>query len=130
MESSQDFAALRESIQKALVTTTRTVNGLANEDLQFQRTAHRAVGQHLDDKSDRFLRLATDLLQSAGKFTGQSVSKLEDADDVDIRWRSIVDVIDGLLEKADTCLDEYTGLIKRKGAPTTEPVCGSTNLTG
>ncbi|KAK0749925.1 ribonuclease H-like domain-containing protein [Schizothecium vesticola] len=121
MESSQDFAALRESIQKALVTTTRTVNGLANEDLQFQRTAHRAVGQHLDDKSDRFLRLATDLLQSAGKFTGQNVSKLEDADDVDIRWRSIVDVIDGLLEKADTCLDEYTGLIKRKGAPTAEP---------
>ncbi|KAK1829398.1 exosome complex exonuclease rrp6 [Podospora conica] len=121
MESSQDFAALRESIQKALVTTTRTVNGLANEDLQFQRTAHRAVGQHLDDKSDRFLRLATDLLKSAGKFTGQNVSKLEDADDVDIRWRGIVDVIDGLLEKADTCLDEYTGLIKRKGAPTAEP---------
>lgn len=129
MESSQDFATLRESIQKALVTTTRTVNGLANEDLQFQRTAHRAVGQHLDDKSDRFLRLATDLLQSAGKFTGQNVSKLEDADDVDIRWRSIVDVIDGLLEKADTCLDEYTGLIKRKGAPTAEPVGGSTNRT-
>ncbi|KAK3346786.1 ribonuclease H-like domain-containing protein [Lasiosphaeria hispida] len=118
MDSSQYFKTLRETVQAALVTTTRTVNGLANEDLQFQRTANPGVGNHLDEKSERLLQLAGSLLKSAGNATGQKVSTLEDVDDVDIHWRGIVDVIDSLLEKADTCLDEYTGMIKRKDAPT------------
>ncbi|KAK0725420.1 ribonuclease H-like domain-containing protein [Lasiosphaeris hirsuta] len=118
MDSSQYFKTLRETVQAALVTTTRTVNRLANEDLQFQRTANPGVGNHLDEKSERLLKLAGDLLKSAGNATGQRVSTLEDVDDVDIHWRGIVDVIDSLLEKADTCLDEYTGMIKRKDAPT------------
>ncbi|KAK0713113.1 ribonuclease H-like domain-containing protein [Lasiosphaeria miniovina] len=120
MDSSQSFGALRETIQSALVTVTRSVNGLANEDLQFQRTVDPAVANKLDDKTDRLLRLASDLLASAGKATGQKVSTLEDVDDVDIQWKGIVDVIDSLLEKADTCLDEYTGLIKRKNLPVDE----------
>ena len=122
MESSQDFQALRDAIQPALVTVTRSSNALANEDLPFQRTVHASVDRELDDTTSRMLRVATDLLKSAGKVTGQKTHVLEDADDVDIRWRSIVDVIDTLLEKADTCLDEYTGLIKRKDAPATDPV--------
>jgi exosome complex exonuclease RRP6 len=120
MDPTQQFKALQESVQTALVTATRTVNGLANEDLQFQRTAHPSVGNHLDDKTQRILDLANSLLKSAGEVTGQKVSALEDTDDVDIQWRGIVDNIDGLLEKADTSLDDYTGLIKRKDAPTPE----------
>jgi exosome complex exonuclease RRP6 len=120
MDPTQQFKALQESVQTALVTVTRTVNGLANEDLQFQRTAHPSVGNHLDDKTQRILDLANSLLKSAGEVTGQKVSALEDTDDVDIQWRGIVDNIDGLLEKADTSLDDYTGLIKRKDAPTPE----------
>lgn len=122
MESSQDFQALRDAIQPALVTVTRSANSLANEDLPFQRTVHASVDRELDDATSRMLRIASDLLKSAGKVTGQKTHALEDADDVDIRWRSIVDVIDTLLEKADTCLDEYTGLIKRKDAPAADPV--------
>ncbi|KAK3689600.1 ribonuclease H-like domain-containing protein [Podospora appendiculata] len=117
MDSSQGFSSLRASVQAALVSTTRSVNGLANEDLQFQRTANPSIGTQLDDKSERLLRLASGLLKSAGNATGHKLPALEDADDVDIHWRGIVDVIDSLLEKADTCLDEYTGLIKRKDAP-------------
>ncbi|KAK0649402.1 ribonuclease H-like domain-containing protein [Cercophora newfieldiana] len=120
MDPSQQFKALQESVQTALVAATRTVNGLANEDLQFQRTAHPSVGNHLDEKTQRILDLANSLLKSAGEVTGQKVSALEDADDIDIQWRGIVDSIDGLLEKADTSLDDYTGLIKRKDAPTPE----------
>lgn len=122
MDSSQDFQSVRDSVQTALVAATRTVNGLANEDLQFQRTVNPTVGSSLDDKSSRLLQLASGLLKSAGNVTGQRALALDDADDVDISWRSIVDVIDGLLEKADTCLDDYTGLIKRKDAPTSDAV--------
>jgi len=32
----------------------------------------------------------------------------------------VVDVVDSLLEKSDTCLDEYTGVIKRKDPTSTE----------
>ncbi|KAL2023691.1 hypothetical protein VTK56DRAFT_1405 [Thermocarpiscus australiensis] len=120
MDPSQDFKALRDSVQSALVTVTRSVNGLANEDLQFQRTVHPSVARLLDQKTGRLLELANGVLNSAGKFAGQRISPLEDVDDVEIQWRSIVDVIDSLFEKADTCLDEYTGLIKRKDAPTNE----------
>lgn len=127
MDPSQDFKSLQDKVQASLLSATRTVNRIASEDLAFQRTAHPSTGDRLDDQSARLLSLSTDLLRSAGKVTDQkSVNTLEDAEDVDIQWRTIVDVVDGLLEKADICLDEYTGLVKRKSdfpepAPTKKP---------
>jgi exosome complex exonuclease RRP6 len=122
MDASQDFKSLQDKVQSALVATTKSANGLAREDLSFLRTVDPAVASKLDDKTARLLRLSEDLLKSAGKFVGQRAPSIEDADDIEISWRGVVDVIDTLLEKADTCLDEYTGLIKRKDAPTAESV--------
>ncbi|KAH8903231.1 hypothetical protein BR93DRAFT_931255 [Coniochaeta sp. PMI_546] len=120
MDASQDFKSLQDKIQGALVATTRSANGLASEDLSFLRTVDPSVASKLDDNTARLIRLSEELLKSAGKFVGQQAPSIEDADDIDISWRGVVDVIDTLLEKADTCLDEYTGLIKRKDAPTPE----------
>lgn len=115
MDPSQDFKSLQEKVQASLLSATRTVNRIASEDLGFQRTAHPSTGDRLDEQSARLLSLSSDLLRSAGKATDQKpVGTLEDAEDVEIQWRAIVDVVDGLLEKADICLDEYTGLVKRK----------------
>lgn len=115
MDPSQDFKSLQEQVQASLLSATRTVNRIASEDLAFQRTAHPSTGDRLDEQSARLLSLSTDLLRSAGKATDQkSAGILEDVEDVEIQWRTIVDVVDGLLEKADICLDEYTGLVKRK----------------
>lgn len=122
MDASQDFKSLQDKIQGALVATTRSANGLASEDLSFLRTVDPSVASKLDDNTARLIRLSEELLKSAGKFVGQQAPSIEDADDIDISWRGVVDVIDTLLEKADTCLDEYTGLIKRKDAPTPEAV--------
>lgn len=118
MDPSQDFKSTQENIQKALVTTTRLTNQVAAEDLNFQRTSNPDVEEQLDDTSSRLLGLATSLLASASKGTDLKAPELEDGDDVDVHWTRIVDVIDTLLEKADMCLDEYTGMIKRKAAPT------------
>ncbi|KAK4242940.1 ribonuclease H-like domain-containing protein [Achaetomium macrosporum] len=120
MDSSQEFKPLRDAVQSALLAITRSVNTLASEDLQFQRTVHRSVATRLDQNTNRLLQLASGVLKSAGEFTAQRQPQLEDVDDVEIQWKGIVDVIDSLLEKSDTCLDEYTGLIKRKDAPTAE----------
>ncbi|KAK4098685.1 hypothetical protein N658DRAFT_517831 [Parathielavia hyrcaniae] len=120
MDSSQEFRHLRDAVQSALVSVTRAVNTLANEDLQFQRTVHPPVATRLDQSTERLLQLASGVLKSAGKFTAQRETRLDDVDDVEIQWKGVVDVVDTLLEKSDTCLDEYTGLIKRKDAPTAE----------
>ncbi|KKY34439.1 putative exosome complex exonuclease rrp [Diaporthe ampelina] len=115
MDPSQDFKSLQEKIQASLVSTTKAVQRIASEDLGFQRTVNPSTGERLEEQSTRLLSLSSDLLKSAAVATGQkNVGELEDAEDVDIQWRGIVDVIDGLLEKADICLDEYTGLVKRK----------------
>ncbi|ETS73685.1 hypothetical protein PFICI_14631 [Pestalotiopsis fici W106-1] len=120
MDSSQDFKSTQEKVQGALVKATRTSNSIAAEDLNFQRRSNPAAGEALDEASERLLALSTALLKSATKGTNNAAPRLEDADDVDVHWSRIVDVIDTLLEKADTCLDEYTGLVKRKLAPTEE----------
>ncbi|KAJ2988210.1 hypothetical protein NUW58_g4099 [Xylaria curta] len=121
MESFRDFKSLQETIQNALVSSTRIANQIAAEDLSFQRTSNPAVAEELDDVSGRLLTLTSSLLQSATKGTDVAGPSLEDADDVDVHWSRIVDVLDNLLEKADTCLDEYTGAIKRKSAPVEQP---------
>ncbi|CAM1504032.1 Fc.00g016230.m01.CDS01 [Cosmosporella sp. VM-42] len=121
MEPTQDFKSLQEGVQKSLISTVKTVNRIAAEDLGFQRTVNPEVAQQLEDRTSRILELSTRLLQSAAKACGvKSAPKLEDAEDIDMNWRGVVDVVDTVLEKADTALDEYTGLVKRKEPPTAE----------
>ncbi|KAI1455121.1 ribonuclease H-like domain-containing protein [Annulohypoxylon moriforme] len=118
MGSSQDFKSIQENIQSALVATTRLTNQIAAEDVSFQRTSNPEVEEQLDDTSGRLLALASSLLKSSTKSTDIKAPSIEDGDEIDVQWSRIVDVVDTLLEKADTCLDEYTGVIKRKAAPT------------
>jgi exosome complex exonuclease RRP6 len=123
MEQSQDFKSLQESVQKSLISTIKTVNRIAAEDLSFQRTVNPSVGQLLEDRTSRILELSTQLLLTAGKACGVKAPKLEDVEDIEMKWRGVVDVVDSSLEKADTALDEYTGLVKRKEPPLPDPVC-------
>ncbi|KAH7029134.1 ribonuclease H-like domain-containing protein [Microdochium trichocladiopsis] len=117
MDVSQDFKSFQEKVQAALVAATRSANQIAAEDLSFQKTSNPAVEEQLNETSERLLALASSLLKSASQKTDLRAPNLEDADDVDVHWTRVVDIIDNLLEKADTCLDDYTGLIKRNNAP-------------
>ncbi|KAF7929855.1 uncharacterized protein EAE97_009452 [Botrytis byssoidea] len=113
-EDTQDFKSLQDEVQAALVTTVKTAGYIASEDLGFHRSLNPEVGSALDEQNARLLALANQLLKSAASVSGIQVPILEDVDDVDNNWRGVVDVVDSLLEKTDTCLDEYTGIIKRK----------------
>ena len=117
-----DFKSLQDEIQNALIATTRTTGKLASEDLGFQRSMNREIGPALDEQSERVLSLANALLKSAASISDLRVPKLQDADDLENDWRGVVDVVDSLLEKADTALYEYTGVIKRKDTAVAEPV--------
>ncbi len=114
MNQIQDFKSLQEQIQAALIATTRTTGQISSEDLGFHRSFNPDVGTALDEQSERLLGLANALLKSAVSLSELRAPALQDADDVENNWRVVVDVVDSLLEKSDTCLDEYTGVIKRK----------------
>jgi len=97
-----------------LISVTRTCGQISAEDLGFQRQLDRQLGSALDEQAARVLALSSTLLKSATSIADLRAPHLEDVDDVDNNWRGVVDVIDSLLEKTDTCLDEYTGVRKRK----------------
>lgn len=129
MEASQDFKSLQDKIQAALVSTTRRVNAIASQDLGFRRSVDPDSAEQLDEQRTKLLELASALVQTAAASAGGAKAKakakpitLEDAEDVDDNWQTIVDALDTALEKADTCIDDYTGLVKRNDAPTAEMV--------
>ncbi|RKF59549.1 Exosome complex exonuclease rrp6 [Erysiphe neolycopersici] len=113
MDVSLDFKALQNQIQPGLLEITRTVGRITAEDLTFQRSLNREVRTALDEQSERLLSLASALIKSAASISDLRSPILEDVEDVENNWRNVVDVVDSLLEKSDSCLDEYTGLIKR-----------------
>ena len=113
MDQSQDFRELQSQISRSLVDTTRTVGQLSVEDLSFQRSLDASVAASLDRHNLRLLRLAQNLVQSAVAGSEVDVPQLQEHEDMENNWQGVVDVVDSLLERADTSLDEYTGLIKR-----------------
>lgn len=93
---------------------TRTAGQVSAEDLSFHRSASASLSRTLDAQNSRLLQLNQRLLKAArAPSSNIAAAKLQDAEDVDENWRSIIDVVDDLLERADASLDEYTGVIKR-----------------
>ena len=117
----ESFKSLQDEISKALVSTTRSATRIAGADIAFQRSLNPDVGAALDAQNERLLQLAQRLLQSAAASSDAVGPKLPDVESIDGNWRAVVDVIDSLLEKADTSLDEYTGVVKRL-SPSADPV--------
>ena len=113
MSSEEQFKSLQDSISACLVETTRTAGQLAAEDLNFLRSSDPSVAKRLDKQASRLLGFARRLAQSATAGTEVQPPVLSGLDSIDDNWQGIVDVIDNLLEKADVCLDEYTGTTKK-----------------
>lgn len=108
-----DFARLQSSVQSALVDTTRSATALAAQDLPFHRTVDPSLSTSLDAQNARLLNLASRLLGSATAHADNVRPTLRDIEDVESNWTRVVDVVDSLLERADTALDEFTGAVKR-----------------
>ncbi|KAL8925164.1 MAG: hypothetical protein Q9208_003669 [Pyrenodesmia sp. 3 TL-2023] len=113
MTSEHSFKDLKAGITSALVNTTRTAGHISKEDLAFQRSINPEVDRLLQEQNRRLLALVRDLNKSATAGSETAPPLLKDAESVDDGWRGIVDIVDNLLEKADACLDEYTGVIKK-----------------
>jgi exosome complex exonuclease RRP6 len=120
-----NFAALHASISAALVATTRSASALANEDLSFHRSLDASLATQLDRQNARLLSLATGLLGTAAATTEtvRPPPSLRDIEGIENNWRAVVDVVDSLLERADTALDEFTGAVKRLSPGADVQVC-------
>ena len=108
------FKSTQDGISKCLVDTTRIASQIAQEDLAFQRASNPDAMRQLDQQNARILSLAQNLTHQAASGTKAKKPKFKSLEALDDNWKAIVDVVDGLLEKADACLDEFTGFIKRK----------------
>ncbi|KAL1985139.1 hypothetical protein VTN96DRAFT_8268 [Rasamsonia emersonii] len=113
MDIAAEFSSFHEQVTSKLVQTTRTVGQLCSEDVNFHRSSSSEFAESLDEQSDRLLSLTSSLLKIATAGTDVKPPALRDEDSVEDNWGGVVDVIDSLLEKADACLDEFTGIIKR-----------------
>lgn len=113
MSSDTTFKNLKDGISVALVDTTRTAGQISNEDLAFHRSSNPSIAPLLEQQSSRLLGLARKITRSATSGTEVTAPHIVNADSVEDNWKSIVDVVDNLLEKADACLDEYTGVIRK-----------------
>jgi exosome complex exonuclease RRP6 len=113
MEIGMDFAPFQEQATSTLVKTTRTAAQISSEDLNFQRSSNADFSEKLDAQSSRLLGLTNSLLKVATSGSDLKAPDLRNEDAVEDNWRAVVDVIDELLEKADACLDEFTGIIKK-----------------
>ncbi|KAI2365229.1 exosome nuclease subunit [Ophidiomyces ophidiicola] len=113
MDISAEYSPFQEKLTAALVQATKTTSQLLADDITFQRSINRDLSDSLDEQSSRFLTLTNTILRFATSSSDLNAPTLEDEENVDENWRSVVDVIDELLEKADACLDEFTGVIKK-----------------
>ncbi|KAI9877312.1 MAG: exosome nuclease subunit [Pleopsidium flavum] len=131
MDSSSSFKSFQDRISSSLVDVARTTGQTAAEDLGFQRSLNSSVASGLDSQNLRLLDIAGRLVKAAALGSEVEAPQLHHAEALEENWRGVVDVIDSLLEKADACLDEYTGVVKRLSPSQQEQVpASSTKATG
>ena len=116
MSFAQDFAATQQAIQSSLVTTIRSTTAISAEDVGFHRSSDPQIGKLIDEQTVRILALAQKLLHNASSAANAARLGFKDVEDIDANWRGVVDSVDSLLERADTCLDEFSGLRKQQDA--------------
>ncbi|WWD18046.1 hypothetical protein CI109_102493 [Kwoniella shandongensis] len=132
------FASYLPHLTTALDTLTTHAAALPNKsDISFHRTLDRGFAKDLDKASERVLQMTERLLSlveisqkgNKAKGKGKAVSantqvrrrKMEDEDDVVDGFRGgVVGVVDGLLEDADSALDDLRG-DKKKAAIAVKP---------
>lgn len=100
------FKEYQESLFKSLVAATNAANALPSDDLGFYRSLDRQFAKDLDTCGSRLLTVANNVVQHCSGDTGAEFMAVDDVDDATFRFNNVIDVVDGLLEKA-VCVCEW-----------------------
>ena len=119
MAADGGFSDLSGLVTSALLGVTRTVGDMSKEDLAFHRSSNPSLVPLLEGQKGRLVQLTQGLIKNATSGTEAVAPSMANVDSIEDNWKGVVDVFDNLLEKADACLDEYTGFV-RKMSPTRE----------
>ncbi|CAG8571093.1 7725_t:CDS:2 [Ambispora gerdemannii] len=91
-------------------------------EINFLRSVDRSAAKTLDTTGNKILSLINRLVANSGLLPATVTTGgplLGNAEDIENKFSDIVEVIDSALEKADVCLDEYTGRAKEIAVPIT-----------
>lgn len=90
------FPDWQAKLLKQLVQTTKAASAVGSHDISFERSIDSTFDSNLNAVTDRLLSLSNQLL----RFAGLGGEEFEDEEDLGDRWGEVVDVVDGLLERA------------------------------
>ena len=130
MNGTISFQELNDGITTALLDATRTAGQISGEDLAFQRSSNPTIVPLLDRQTSRLLSLVNNLGQHATSGGPVAHTRIKGLDSIDDNWTHLVEVFDHLLERADACLDEFTGVITRLSPSQEELIKNPPNLPG
>ncbi|KAF3923394.1 hypothetical protein ABW21_db0205679 [Orbilia brochopaga] len=119
-----DFADFQKNASRALIKLIKTTKLLSAGDLAFNKSLDTEFATALDRENSRILGMINDLVKNATQGSDIKFESFEDADSVEARWSAVSEVVDFLLEKADLCMDEYTGTVNR-GVMQTAPAASA-----
>jgi PMC2NT (NUC016) domain len=93
---SKTYPEWQKGLLSSLVATTKAASAVAGHDVSFERSIDSTFDAALTTVTERLLSLTNQML----KLAGIREDEFEDEDDIEERWVQLVDVVDGLLEKA------------------------------
>ncbi|KAF3908621.1 hypothetical protein AA313_de0201688 [Arthrobotrys entomopaga] len=108
-----EFATFQKDSSLGLVKLVKSVKVLSAGDLPFNKSLDSEFAAALDTANGKILALINNLVRSATDGSDIKFDNFEDPDSVETKWSLVSEVVDFLLEKADLCMDEYTGTVNR-----------------
>lgn len=114
MSAAPSSDSQRDAVTNSLVKTTRIVSHLASHDLAFERSISPSVSAALESRANKLLGIAQNLVAAACHESRLAPPQLSDIEDLEGNWRGIVEVLDDLLEKVDSSLDDLNGRKKHE----------------
>ncbi|PWN24100.1 hypothetical protein BCV69DRAFT_244341, partial [Microstroma glucosiphilum] len=128
------LSAYLPALQAALVAATRHASSLPGpSDLSF----HRSIDKDVSRRADQAIQEVTSMVRSIEAWAARAqakakagtkggvVEEAQDEEDQATAFARIAEIVDGLLEKADICLDEYSGKLAPRASTSAASVSAS-----
>ncbi|KAI8979910.1 ribonuclease H-like domain-containing protein [Pilobolus umbonatus] len=106
IDPAADFKGYQNALFKSLVSATAAINSIPVDEIGFYRSLDRQFAKVLDQTASICLSTANNLLHRCADDVGIEHKQFDDVDDVTQRYKSVTEVCDGLVDKADIFMEQ------------------------